>query len=495
MILEGLGIYGWREGDENLLLASLLTDDPLLLIGRHGSAKTVLAVRIARALGKRFVAYDASKALFEDVLGYPNLEQLKRGVVEYIPGPLTVWDKEMVLIDELNRALPELQSKWLEIIRSRRIMGLPTRLKWVWAAMNPPTYAGTQALDGALLGRFALFVTPPEALAMSEEDRIKVTQAMTDDDAPALRSWLRESGLTVPHDEGMTRNVRLPDLLRTASRHFSDLAQDLTQLPQFLARLAALAHGESGGQIALDGRRLGFLRRHILAVRAVELAKAGEENRYELPPLADSVRHTLQAGIPLGLDENLLDGEQAGHQLEMCCDLLAGFFEAGSASGRMDAIYELCTTGDPRRQVEILLTQDLGDLASCRGWQSLVMGERDITLLAYLALQVEACRPGRIPAEMLAGLSGKIAPGMLSSQALPPLEGEDIEYLDEVEVLLAEAEDDLEKVFTLARLQQLLQGGGIRPEGLQAVGAGVQADLSWLQEMIGSAEMKGGGGP
>ena len=92
MILEGLGIYGWPEGDENLLLASLLTGDPLLLIGRHGSAKTALAVRIAQALGRRFVAYDASKAMFEDVLGYPNLEQLKRGKVAYIPGPLTVWD-------------------------------------------------------------------------------------------------------------------------------------------------------------------------------------------------------------------------------------------------------------------------------------------------------------------------------------------------------------------------------------------------------------------
>ena len=228
----------------------------------------------------------------------------------------------------------------------------------------------------------------------------------------------------------MTRDVRLPEILRTAARHFSDLGQDLTQLPLFLSRLATLLHSESGGQIALDGRRLGFLRRHILAVRAVELAKAGEEKRYELPPLADTVRHTLQAGIPLGLDENLLDGEQAGHQLELCCDLLAGFFQAGSASGRMDAIYELCTTKDLRRQVEILLTQDLGDLASCRGWQSLVVGERDVTLLAYIALQVEAQQPGRIPAEMLAGLSGRIAPGQLSSQALPPLEGEEIEYLD-----------------------------------------------------------------
>ena len=62
MILRELGVYGWKERDENLAMASLLTGDPLLLIGNHGSAKTLVASKIAEALGRRFVAYDASKA-------------------------------------------------------------------------------------------------------------------------------------------------------------------------------------------------------------------------------------------------------------------------------------------------------------------------------------------------------------------------------------------------------------------------------------------------
>jgi hypothetical protein len=36
MILKGLGVYGWKEQDENTAMASLLTGDPLLLIGNHG---------------------------------------------------------------------------------------------------------------------------------------------------------------------------------------------------------------------------------------------------------------------------------------------------------------------------------------------------------------------------------------------------------------------------------------------------------------------------
>ncbi len=145
-------------------MASLLTGAPLLLIGNHGCAKTHVANKVAEALSKRSLVYDASKPMFEDVLGYPNVEKLKQGVVEYVPSPVTVWDKELILIDELNRAIPELQSKWLEVIRSRKIMGFPTQVKWVWAAMNPMSYSATQALDDALVGRFALFVLVPTVL-------------------------------------------------------------------------------------------------------------------------------------------------------------------------------------------------------------------------------------------------------------------------------------------------------------------------------------------
>jgi len=141
MYLETLGIFGWNQQDENLLLASLLTGDPLLLIGNHGCAKTHLGNKIAQALQKKYLVYDASKAMFEDVLDYPNVLKLGQGEVEYVPSPVTIWDKELILIDEISRTQPELQSKWLEIIRSRKVMGFETQVKWVWAAMNPSSYA------------------------------------------------------------------------------------------------------------------------------------------------------------------------------------------------------------------------------------------------------------------------------------------------------------------------------------------------------------------
>ena len=36
MILRQLGVFGWKAADENLVLASLLTGDTLLLVGNHG---------------------------------------------------------------------------------------------------------------------------------------------------------------------------------------------------------------------------------------------------------------------------------------------------------------------------------------------------------------------------------------------------------------------------------------------------------------------------
>ena len=151
----------------------------MLLVGNHGCAKTHVANKVAQALGRKFLVYDASKAMVEDVLGYPNVEKLKHGVVEYVPSPVTIWDKELVLIDELNRAVPELQSKWLEIIRSRKIMGFSAPVKWVWAAMNPISYSATQALDNALVGRFAIFLYPPDVLQMDEADGIRKRQGQS----------------------------------------------------------------------------------------------------------------------------------------------------------------------------------------------------------------------------------------------------------------------------------------------------------------------------
>jgi len=483
MIMKQLGVYGWKEQDEGLVMASLLTGDPLLLIGNHGCAKTHLANRVAEALGKRFLVYDASKAMFEDVLGYPNVEKLKQGVVEYVPSKVTVWDKELILIDELNRAIPELQSKWLEIIRSRKIMGFPTQVKWVWSAMNPMTYSATQALDEALIGRFALFIYPPDVLQMSEEDRVKVTTCINGDDAPSLGEWLPAgNGSTLSKEAVQEVGAQMRKMLCKAAEHFNRLRSEMTTLSEFLAKFADLLMRETNGEIALDGRRLGFMYRNILANRSVELAKA-EIFSSKPGPFSDSARYVVQSSIPIGLNDESLKREEAVHKMEVCFDLLSSYFEKASEIDRVNRIYELFTTDDLMRKAEILLKEDLGEFAASKAWTDLIDDHQDITLLAYTALQVEARRPGTVPQELLEGLSGKISGSRLSSDCVPHLRGESVEYIEEVEALL-KRETDLGKLVAYNRVSKLAEKETITVGDIEETQRLIEQDIETFKKLI-----------
>ena len=61
MYFEKMGIYGMNE-IEDAVLAALVTGDPLLFIGAHGTAKTTLARKIAEAMGLKFHAYEIGRA-------------------------------------------------------------------------------------------------------------------------------------------------------------------------------------------------------------------------------------------------------------------------------------------------------------------------------------------------------------------------------------------------------------------------------------------------
>ncbi len=482
-----LGIYGWKEADENLALSSLLTGDPVLLVGSHGTAKTGLFMKIAEALGLRAISYDASKALFEDVLGYPNPKELLEGRVRYIGSQVTIWDKEFVLIDELNRAQAEMQNKWLEIIRSRRVMGAETAVKWVWAAMNPKSYSATQTLDEALVGRFALFVYPPEVLSMDEADRARVACHMNGDNAPALGCWAPDRSTKKEVDVSEEKDLaaigaEIRALLERAGRRFASLQEDLPRLGEFLARFADLAFRETKGEVKLDGRRLGFIYRNLLANRAVELANA-EAVGASPPEFRESARYVVLSSIPVGLNDETVNREETDHKVQVVFDLLSGYFEEGSDFERTDRVYELFTTRDLMRKAEILLREDLGELAHTKAWNDLIHGDRDITTLAYLALQIEARRPGTVPGEMIDGLANMVDVGELSSRCVGVLRGESVEHVDEVEKLLKEREDDLEKLIAISHVKRAAENG-VTKVALVDMAEAIDKDIGKFRDLL-----------
>jgi ABC-type uncharacterized transport system YnjBCD ATPase subunit len=59
----------------------LATEEPLLLIGPHGTGKSLLLTRIAEALDLAFRHYNSSLLNFDDLVGFPLPN--KNGSLEY----------------------------------------------------------------------------------------------------------------------------------------------------------------------------------------------------------------------------------------------------------------------------------------------------------------------------------------------------------------------------------------------------------------------------
>ena len=142
--LRALGVAGWG-ALEPAILAALATESPILLIGPHGTAKTLLLSRLAEALGLAFRHYNASILSFDDLLGYPVPRDGGKLVIS--PDARRPSGRPRPSCSTRFRAaVPELQNKLFPLIHERVAQGLPlTRLRHRWAAMNPPPARGGEA--------------------------------------------------------------------------------------------------------------------------------------------------------------------------------------------------------------------------------------------------------------------------------------------------------------------------------------------------------------
>ncbi|HBK78655.1 MAG TPA: hypothetical protein DDZ83_03040, partial [Nitrospinae bacterium] len=102
-ILAGIGLYGLSPL-EPVILAALATEEPLLLIGPHGTGKSLLLLRIAEALELELRHYNASLLNFDDLVGFPLPG--KNGSLEYVKTPASIWGAEAVIFDEISRCRP-----------------------------------------------------------------------------------------------------------------------------------------------------------------------------------------------------------------------------------------------------------------------------------------------------------------------------------------------------------------------------------------------------
>src|SRR5947208_2302798 len=127
-----------------------------------GTAKTVLARAIAGSIrGAHSTRIQCTPDLQPtDVTGLSIYNQLERDF-EFRPGPIFA---NVVLVDEINRAMPKTQSALLEAMAEQQVTvdGETRRLSdpfLVMATQNPIEYEGTFPLPEAQLDRFFVKTT------------------------------------------------------------------------------------------------------------------------------------------------------------------------------------------------------------------------------------------------------------------------------------------------------------------------------------------------
>jgi MoxR-like ATPase len=151
-------VHGKSE-EVKLVLAALTCQGHVLFEDVPGTAKTVLARAIAQSVeGIEFARIQCTPDLQPtDVTGLSVFDQRERDF-EFRPGPVFA---NVLLVDEINRAMPKTQSSLLEAMAERQVtVDGETRLLpdpfLLLATENPIEHEGTFPLPEAQLDRFFL---------------------------------------------------------------------------------------------------------------------------------------------------------------------------------------------------------------------------------------------------------------------------------------------------------------------------------------------------
>jgi MoxR-like ATPase len=141
-----------------LSMVALLTGGHILLEDIHGLGKTTLALALSGVLGMSFGRLQCTSDLLpSDITGLSifNREESK---FTFLKGPIF---NNLLLVDEINRAMPKTQSAMLEAMEERKVTvegvtyPLPSPFL-VIATQNPVEQVGTYPLPESQMDRFLI---------------------------------------------------------------------------------------------------------------------------------------------------------------------------------------------------------------------------------------------------------------------------------------------------------------------------------------------------
>jgi MoxR-like ATPase len=147
-----------REKPLELAVIALLTGGHILIEDIPGLGKTTLALALANALGLSFGRVQCTSDLLpSDITGLTIFDRHENGF-RFVKGPIF---NNILLVDEINRAMPRTQSALLEAMEEQRVTAdgetfpLPDPFL-VIATQNPAEQVGTYPLPESQMDRFLI---------------------------------------------------------------------------------------------------------------------------------------------------------------------------------------------------------------------------------------------------------------------------------------------------------------------------------------------------
>lgn len=327
-LFEKLGIYGLPNSSEDAIMACLFQGEPGLLIGPPGTAKTELLECIGNAIResdkqdmpnepeKWFTTqvYDTSKLNPEDLVGFPNPKAIMDGKMDYIKLPSTIWDKHMVVWDEINRCEKSRQSNLFEIIRSRRVNGIPTNNKFIFSAMNMLGDTGTQEMSDALTDRHIFYIHFQKFENLGEEHKMRIISRVGSHESVGVRHWTgrkfeldTEDGEVNERIAEVGRDIKA--IMKEAAPIYDNLQKEIgDNVSKLIIRISSAIAEEKNKkdskvpQLDISGRRANMMLRGILSIRAIQLAKAKVLNS-SFPGLESTLTNASTMAIPIGIGQ------------------------------------------------------------------------------------------------------------------------------------------------------------------------------------------------
>ena len=215
------------------LLIALLTGGHILIEGPPGVAKTRTIKCFAQLLDMSFARVQATPDLLPSDLTGSDVFAQQSGEFQFLPGPLF---NHIVLVDEINRAPPKVQSALLEAMGEQQIStsGVTRTLEkpfLVAATQNPIEHEGTYPLPEAQLDRFMFFVEL--ALPPLESERLILDQVLGESIAGATPQLQPASSA----NDILLAQQSLQDF------HISEAVRD------YIVRLVGATRGEGRGAV------------------------------------------------------------------------------------------------------------------------------------------------------------------------------------------------------------------------------------------------------